>query len=218
MTRPFDLPPADHYAHGTHARYAWKLVHELLDAGLTKSEIGRGIGQHHPTLQLGERLVEARTALLVRKLHARVMAQGERGQFPRDAADARFIRADVVAAVVDRLCALGLSKREIGRRIGFQMNKPRCTPGTLRKIAERRIPDVARVCTDCGASHAPEDRQARLARLLPAEAADLHEALPCYYPIGEVGDRRLYRDLAAIGAVNVRGTWQRREQGAEAAA
>lgn len=213
------------------AAATWRLVAELLDAGMTKGEIGRAIGQKTKTLQLGKRVCEARTALLIRRLHARVTAEA-RERFPRDPIDPRFVRADVVAAVVGRLVAAGLSKREIGRRIGFQMKTPRSTPGTLRKLRallrqlevnarvaalrkqdETRSPHAEPVCVECGFSHAAWARQARLARLLPAEAEALYEALPCYYPRGKsgAGERALYRDLRAIGAVNVGGTWTRRD-------
>jgi hypothetical protein len=207
------------------ARPTWKLVREMLEAGLSKGEIGGGLGQGGRTLQLGARLVEAQTALAVRKLHARVMAQGE-GGFVRDPADARFIDPGVVAAVLEELRSLGVSPRA---RLGFQV-KPRCVPETFRKLravlaAARRQAEVdaraarlreaeegglmvePELCPDCGASHAREQRQARLARLLPLSLEGLREALPCFYDGTEAGERRLYRDLRAIGAERVDDAW-----------
>ncbi len=218
----------------------WKLVDELLSAGLTKMAIAKEIGQCGPALQLSRHLVLARTALAVRRLHARVMAEAERGTFPRDPADRRFIDASVVAALLEELRDLGFTRHAVCRRLGFAL-KPRCTPATLRKLramlaAAQRQADVderaerlrrieegeaaptTRLCTGCGSSHAPEERRARLARLLPAESSALREALPCLYggPSHSTGERALYRDLGALGAVDVGGTWALR--GAEAAA
>lgn len=219
----------------------WKLVDEIVAAGLSKMKIAKDIGQHGPALQLSRHKVLASTALAVRRLHARVMADGERGQFPRDETDPRYIRADVLAVVLQELRDVGLSSRAIARHLGYQIVKPRCTPGTLRKLRElldrvkrqaevderaerlRRIEEgqaapVERVCPDCGASHAPEARRARLTRLLPASAEAIRDALSCFYGAGShaAGERALYRDLKALAAVDVGGTWALR--GAEAAA
>jgi hypothetical protein len=58
------------------ARPTWKLIRELLAAGLTRREIATRLsGRYRRALTLARRRVEARTAFLVRRLHAEVMAE-----------------------------------------------------------------------------------------------------------------------------------------------
>jgi hypothetical protein len=211
-----------------------KLVSELLAAGLTKTEIARRLGQTSPALQLGARYVQARTALAVKKLLAKVKAEGDGERFVRDAGDPRFVDSLEAKALLERIRIIsGLTRKAIRKRAGltpFAKLKARCTPGTLRKI--RRLHEAVvrqaevdrraarhreleeagteaepRLCSRCGFSHDPARRQERLARLLPADAETIRDALPCLY-LGEAGYRSLNRDLHMLGAVSVEGTWQ----------
>lgn len=208
----------------------WKLIGELLEMGMTRSAIARELGQRSAVLQLSRHLVEARSALAVRKLHARVKAQGE-GGFVRDASDPRYVAADAVAALLEELRELGISASEIRRRLGLVL-KPRCTPGTFRRLRDLRAASlrqrevderaarlraveeggeggVARICPDCGYTHDLEERRAALRRMLPCTAEDLREAHPCWWDgrRSAARERILYRDLRAVGAERTSGTW-----------
>jgi hypothetical protein len=197
-----------------------KLVGELLAAGLTKQGIARRLGQKGPSLQIGPRYVQARTALTVKKLLARVTAESDGERFVRDAGDPRFVDSSEAKALLDRIRVIsGLTRKAIRKRAGltpFAKLKARCTPGTLRKI--RRLHEAVvrqaevdrraarhreieeggteagiRLCSRCGSSHDPARRQERLARLLPADAEAIRDALPCLY-LGEAG----YRSVGLI--------------------
>jgi len=129
------------------ARPTWRLIRDMLRLGLTRGEIAQRLGRKRAALQIGKRLVFARTALEVRRLHERVACE----------------------------------------------------------FAEERA--LARICTECGSSHAPEDRQAVVRRMLPCSAEDLREAHPCWWAGGAAGDRMLWRDLHTAGAAHADGTW-----------
>lgn len=72
---------------------------------------------------------------------------------------------------------------------------------------------VGYFCSECGTDHSEELRHRILRRMLPCTAADVLEAWPHYWPRGSRGEGRpggsktLSRDLRALGAVNVGGTW-----------
>lgn len=68
------------------------------------------------------------------------------------------------------------------------------------------------ICVRCGYSHLPEPRRRRILRLLPATYDDVREAWPCCYERTPAGQRRLNRDLNALGATYqrvgiLRGMW-----------
>jgi len=128
------------------ARPTWVLVRQMVAAGFTKAELGLRLGHVIPKLDLGRKLVRARTAHLIRRLHAEVMGERE---------------AETAGSAI---------------------------------------------CRDCGLSHAPGARQKAVRRMLPCSAADLREAHPCWWA-GIAGDRALYRDLRAVGAVRAAGRW-----------
>jgi hypothetical protein len=216
------------------ARPTWRLIAEMLEAGLTKTAISRGIGHEQAVLCIGRELVEAKTALKVRQLHARVMAQGERGRFPRDPADPRFVHPAALAEVLEQLHDLGVHRGALKRHLGYVLVRPRCTPPTFRKLQEMRdrirhqaeIDERAeqlrkleeaqgsrapRVCPDCGASHAKEARLEVILRMLPCPGEELRAAHPCWWT-GVNGDARLSRDLRAVGAVKGNGVWLRAER------
>src|SRR6266542_7107871 len=52
------------------ARPTWVLVRQMVAAGFTKAELGLRLGHVIPKLDLGRKLVRARTAHLIRRLHA----------------------------------------------------------------------------------------------------------------------------------------------------
>jgi len=178
------------------ARPTWKLIDELLEAGLTKMEIARRLGQSGPGLQLGPEKVLARTALAIRRLHARVMAESDGNRFVRDAADPRYVDAGEAVAIMRELAKAEIGPAAVARRLGVVALrfKARCTPGTLRKLrailasvsrqadvdaraerfrrqeADEGAPGGA-ICTACGASHAPWERRTRLATICPPPGA-----------------------------------------------
>ncbi len=126
---------------------AWRMVREILKAGLTRSEISRRIGNNGKSLQIQKAKVRASTELRLRRLHAAVL-------------------------------------REIQEQDEL----------------ERASVDV---CADCGYSHDAETRQAAMRRMLPCSVDELREAHPCWWDrtLSEARDRVLYRDLHAVGAV-----------------
>lgn len=213
------------------ARPTWRLIDELLEAGLTKTAISRGIGHEQAVLCIGRDLVMPRTALRVRRLHSRVMAEAGGLRFPRDPNDPRFVAPAALAALLEQLRGLGVSRDQVRLHLGYQLQRPRCTPRTYRRLCalrdqvqhqaevdafaarvraaeEKGASSAPRLCLECGASHAPLERQARLARLLPSSVEVLREALPCLYG---TRDRLLYRDLRAVGAErSASGEWSRR--------
>lgn len=107
----------------------------------------------------------------------------------------------------------GLTRGEISQRIGNQRAalqvRARVLATTAMRIAKlrREVEEELRlsegmpeICAQCGYSHAPEDRQAIVRRMLPLETSDIQEALPCFYGTGknDAGYQRLMRDLRAI--------------------
>ena len=60
------------------------------------------------------------------------------------------------------------------------------------------------ICSDCGLSHAPENRRRLIARMrdVGATVAEIKTEFSCFYGLGHrtAGERRLYRDLMAIRA------------------
>lgn len=60
-------------------------------------------------------------------------------------------------------------------------------------------------CIDCGLSHTPKNRQRLIARMVEVGATptEIQAEYSCFYPSGRRGggERRLYRDLAAIKGV-----------------
>lgn len=66
-------------------------------------------------------------------------------------------------------------------------------------------------CLDCGMRHTEERRHKILARLLPMTTHEIREAWSCIWSSpsesSSSGERLLYRDLAAIGAVRDGGTY-----------
>lgn len=59
------------------AAQAWALIQELTGAGFTKRRIASELGQNGPGLQLGRERITVRSAHLVQRTHARLIASGE---------------------------------------------------------------------------------------------------------------------------------------------
>ena len=63
--------------------------------------------------------------------------------------------------------------------------------------------DCIQICTQCGYSHAFENRRRNIARMVVQEvnAWAIKQAWPCFYPhvkFNDAADRRLFRDIAAV--------------------
>jgi hypothetical protein len=56
------------------------------------------------------------------------------------------------------------------------------------------------LCIQCGFSHRACNRRRHVLRMLPATFDDIREAWPCFYERGHTGNKRLQRDLRALGA------------------
>jgi len=194
------------------------LIGELLSAGLTRGEIALRLGLKTRELRLGERgRVWAITAVRIRSLHAKIMATRRPGEFRRDRADPRYVRAAEARRLFAQIRAAGITWAEIIERLGtfYRPRSARVTPRSLAKLralhAEvmrgRKVELAASaICRGCGQSHAPMARQTVVRRMVPCSAADLREAHPCWWA-GIAGDRALYRDLRAVGAVRAAGRW-----------
>jgi hypothetical protein len=111
----------------------WALVEELLKAGDTKLSIARGIGQKGSGLQLSRKLITVRNADLVRRHHARRMAEIATAR-ERAQADAERNAPVPAGATRQRLEwlreELGHPKR-VARAIG-------CTEDELRQVCAAR--------------------------------------------------------------------------------
>lgn len=59
------------------ARPTWRLIRALRVNGYTLLEIAARLGNSAPHLQIGEKLIHARTAYRIRKLHAELMREAE---------------------------------------------------------------------------------------------------------------------------------------------
>ena len=135
------------------------------------------------------------------------------------AADGCRIDARPTRRLIRELLRAGFTGRELAGRLGHErtyvshliregLHVTVLTAHRVRRLhaeimreleAERR---VAEVCDECGYSHARADREAVLRRMLPATIEELREAHPCWWDRaqGRERERRLYRDLHAVGA------------------
>lgn len=57
------------------ATYTWRLLDQLIDAGWTKAELARRLGQQGPALQISRTSVRASTARAVERLYAEIADQ-----------------------------------------------------------------------------------------------------------------------------------------------
>lgn len=135
-------------------------------------------------------------------------------------ADGARVPAGPTRRLVAELRDAGVSLREIGERLGLNTSfdaarDPHVTARTALRVqklhaqvmAELAVErDAATVCHDCGLSHSSERRAEVLLRLLPCTVEDARQAHPCFWA-GTAGERRLYRDLEALGAIVFRGSW-----------
>ena len=135
------------------------------------------------------------------------------------AADHALVPAEPTWKIIKKLLEDGFTKGDISKRIGnktaaLQIKKDFVLAKTAYRI--KKLYDLVHtgddfedgadedVCILCGLSHKPKDRQALIAKMLPAEPKEIVEAYPCFY--GEDGSyeknsagyRKLFRDLADL--------------------
>lgn len=136
----------------------------------------------------------------------------------------RFVPAGLTWMRIYCMVADGVPKTVIARRLGSRAKVSMLSlrhdiVATQSHIKVRRVwlaheeecaatePDVAEICTACGHSHAPAERQRLIARLFRegVEALTIMEAWPCFYPfdpskkLGQTtSHRKLMRDLAVL--------------------
>lgn len=100
-----------------------------------------------------------------------------------------------------------LALDEGGISIGFSSESTKVIARTearvSRLLAEVRLEIEAgrhlpKICSDCGLSHAPADRQRVLGRMLPASFAEVSSAWPCLYENTNTGYVRFMRDRRAV--------------------
>lgn len=113
-----------------------------------------------------------------------------------------------------------LAEIVLGRSKTIEVETEAAILGVKAKGHLREADDVDHIadCT-CGLSHAKPDRLARIRRMLPCRAIEVHEAYPCIYPVDgtqrilegkkviAVINRMLFRDLNEAGGVLKQGTW-----------
>jgi hypothetical protein len=149
------------------------------------------------------------------------------------AADGAYIAAGPTWRLLREMRAAGVTYREISERLGrksrglqFGHRRIRASSALeVRRLHAEVMREVelekaaASICHECGQSHAPDDRQRVMVRMLPCTVEEFREAHPCWWvtsPADRAQDRILYRDLHAVGAVKIAGLWTLR--GAAAAA
>lgn len=171
---------------------------------------------------VGRRSVQAATDIGGRILsdissgaRARIRAETERRILAVDAgarADGALVPSAEVRRAVREMLRLGLTKTEIAERLGYrshalQLTSRRVTVRNahrVKKLLAEVREEVARsaampeICSTCGMSHAPADRQRVLARHLPCTHAEVLDVWPCFYSDGDAGARRFYRDVEAL--------------------
>lgn len=59
------------------------------------------------------------------------------------------------------------------------------------------------ICTQCGYSHRPKNRQRNIKRMVAqgVDARTIKESWPCFYPhtrMNDASDMRMFRDIAAV--------------------
>lgn len=143
------------------------------------------------------------------------------------ASDGANVIADSVWKMIEWMTSTGLTKGEIARRLGSKAKVPALQLGRY-KISVKKAAQVTKlynkmregaglgeidienlplipieICTQCGHSHKPRNRQKLIARMvregLPAR--EIKEEWSCFYPhvvVNDPADRRLFRDIAAI--------------------
>lgn len=131
-------------------------------------------------------------------------------------ADSSTVDGRRTHAAIARMVKLGLTRGEIARRLGHQRDKLDFRKVKVELRTEYRIlrllreveaeivrdRELPRICSSCGFSHAPADRQALLAgfyrRMPDATFETAAEAYPCFYPVSKAGERLYHRDRAAV--------------------
>jgi hypothetical protein len=191
----------------THTLHSSKECLEHLDA-LSKAGVGVGAvrkatGLSKSALQelrRGKKWVTPETERKILSVRPTALAEGSRV----DATESWQI-------VKELLKRHQMTRGEISKELGnngrsLQMGKKFIRLSTAKKLKElvehmRSLVSIEDICTQCGASHLPAVRLARLRASLPISGRTIREKWPCIYPGGDATDAMVYRDLIAIGAV-----------------
>lgn len=130
------------------------------------------------------------------------------------ASDGALIQAAATRKAIRRMLSLGLTRTEIAERLGYrnaalQLNGQRVTARNALRV-KRLLAEVEaevaagesmpELCAECGESHSPAARLAWLARI-SSDELDLdvvRQERACWYPRTDAGERKLFRDLAAL--------------------
>jgi hypothetical protein len=107
-----------------------------------------------------------------------------------------------------------LTKGEISQRIGnktpaLQIKKGKVLASTALKevmaevTLEKSLPDL---CPNCSLEHTIEQRLRLVQRMLPATMHNIKSEWTCIYH-GRRGERKLYRDLHTLKAIQYQGVW-----------
>jgi hypothetical protein len=127
------------------------------------------------------------------------------------AADRAVVDGKRTHRAIAEMCRHGLTKTEIAQRLGYAAPALQIKPRVIAKTESRvlRLLDeiqrevelhkqLPTICPHCGLSHAPEDRQRVVARMLPATFEEVHAAWPCLYENTNTGYVRFLRDRRVI--------------------
>jgi hypothetical protein len=126
----------------------------------------------------------------------------------------RMVREIRAAGLTDLEIVERLGRRHQGLQFGRRLvlassilEMKRLHAQVMRELEIEKA--AATICAECGQSHDPEDRRKVVLRMLPCTGEDLREAHPCWWDGRDdsARERRLYRDLDAVGAVKVAGIW-----------
>lgn len=175
------------------------------------SELGIGYRSVAAAASMGESVVGD----IARGRYPRISAENAKKLLEVDAgaiADGALVDQRPTARAIERMVRLGITKTEIAQRLGHRSRHLLIGTTYVTARTEMRVMRLLReveaemarertmptICPDCGFSHAPADRRAAIARMMPAPFADVSEAFPCWYPPGSKGERRFYTDRAAL--------------------
>lgn len=159
------------------------------------------------------------------KTHIRAQTELRIMQVTEEAvADGAVIPAKQTWKLVSEMMRLGnLTRGEIAQRLGnktpsLQIRKHKVLASTALKVeklhrevmAELELEkSLPKLCLNCSLEHSKEQRLKVVARMLPTTADEIRKAWPCFYSHGhrDAGERRLYRDLEDLKAINYKGLW-----------
>lgn len=189
--------------HIVSARKTWELIDDIRRrTGWSKSEVASRLGYSAPALQIRKDHVLLKTEHAIQKLHKTVLEewQSDPGQSLR--ATRKLLQ--------DLLSQEGMTKKGLAKKLGwtdlklFAFKKSRVRTHVFEEVKKLweyetgnhefgDIPSTESVFVK------KRERLAALAKLLPAEASVIRQAMSNYE--GDAGERMLYRDLHELGAV-----------------